>query len=196
MCCECHSFCIFAIFWNTQLLKPKFAGQSPKLTDVMRVFVERGQEIVGKRELYLYFLLCVYLTKCTRHALRTCFLVSVWLAHGTALSSSVLNLHAHAAAWCTCIELFCVEFARSCRCMVQACMAAVACCAVMLMQPTHTLSTTSLLQYPGGPGQWARSHEWVVNASLFSLQNEWKDNSMRKVLNPFYSCIFTCCCRR
>jgi hypothetical protein len=57
----------------------------------------------------------------------------------------------------------------------------------MLMLPTHTPSTTSLLQYPGGPGQWARKHEWVVNASLFSLQNELKDNSMRKVLNPFYA---------
>jgi len=70
--------------------------------------------------------------------------------------------------------------------MVQACMAAVACCAVMLMQPTHTHSTTSLLQYAGGPGQWARSHAWVVNASLFFLQNEWKDNKQyAESLEPF-----------
>jgi hypothetical protein len=87
VCCECHAACIFAIFCNTQLLKPKFAGQSPKLTGLIcvcvRVRVERGQEIVGKSELYMYFLLRVYLTKHTRHALRTCFLVSLWLAHGT-----------------------------------------------------------------------------------------------------------------
>ncbi len=159
---------------------------------------DRGQE----RAFYMYFLLCVYLTKHTRHVLRTCFLVfssarawhltfelfCVEFARLTAppLSSSVLTLNR------TSIELFCVEFARSCPCMVQACMAAVACCAVMLMQQTHKPSTTSLLQYPGGPGQWARSHEWVVNASLFLSQNELKDYSMRKVLNPFYSCIFPC----